>query len=66
MCIVFCTGVWGGGAAGVGRRNNLRLQESPPKTLTVEVVSSQTRVAVTVDGATVSCIASPIVEAIIR
>ncbi|XP_037799344.1 protein O-linked-mannose beta-1,2-N-acetylglucosaminyltransferase 1-like [Penaeus monodon] len=41
------------GGAGVGRRNNLRLQESPPKTLTVDVVSSQTRVSVTVDGATI-------------
>lgn len=45
-----------GGGAGVGRRNNLRLQESPPKTLTVDVLSSQTRVAVTVDGATVSVV----------
>ncbi|XP_064095240.1 uncharacterized protein LOC135207444, partial [Macrobrachium nipponense] len=42
-----------GGGAGVGRRNNLRLQESPPKTLTVDVISSQNRVAVTVDGATI-------------
>ncbi|XP_071522133.1 protein O-linked-mannose beta-1,2-N-acetylglucosaminyltransferase 1-like [Panulirus ornatus] len=42
-----------GGGAGVGRRNNLRLQESPPKTLTLDVVSSQTRVSVTVDGATI-------------
>ncbi|KAK8383416.1 hypothetical protein O3P69_019063 [Scylla paramamosain] len=42
-----------GGGAGVGRRNNLRLQESPPKTLMVEVLSSQNRVAVTVDGATI-------------
>ncbi|XP_068245116.1 protein O-linked-mannose beta-1,2-N-acetylglucosaminyltransferase 1-like [Palaemon carinicauda] len=45
----------GGGGRGVnvGRRNNLRLQESPPKTLTVDVVSSQSRVTVTVDGATI-------------
>ncbi|XP_050707297.1 protein O-linked-mannose beta-1,2-N-acetylglucosaminyltransferase 1-like [Eriocheir sinensis] len=42
-----------GGGAGVGRRNNLRLQESPPKSISLEVVSSQTRVAVTVDGATI-------------
>ncbi|CAL4093564.1 unnamed protein product [Meganyctiphanes norvegica] len=42
-----------GGVEGVGRPNNLRLQESPPKALTVEVVSSQTRIAVTVDGATI-------------
>jgi hypothetical protein len=32
----------------------LRLQESQPKSLAIEVVSSQTRVAVSVDGTTVS------------
>ena len=36
------------------RRNNLRLQETAPKTLSLEVLSSHERVAVTVDGATVS------------
>ena len=36
------------------RRNSLRLQESKPKSLTIEVLSSQSKVAITVDGATVS------------
>jgi hypothetical protein len=39
---------------GESRRNSLRLQESEPKSLAIEVVSSQTRVAVSVDGTTVS------------
>jgi hypothetical protein len=39
---------------GESRRNSLRLQESRPKSLAVEVVSSQSRVAVSVDGTTVS------------
>ena len=39
---------------GESRRNSLRLQESQPKSLAIEVVSSQSRVAVSVDGTTVS------------
>jgi hypothetical protein len=39
---------------GESRRNSLRLQESQPKSLAIEVVSSQIRVAVSVDGTTVS------------
>jgi hypothetical protein len=39
---------------GDSRRNSLRLQESQPKSLAIEVVSSQSRVAVSVDGTTVS------------
>uniref|UniRef100_A0A6A7G3Y6 Protein O-linked-mannose beta-1,2-N-acetylglucosaminyltransferase 1 n=1 Tax=Hirondellea gigas TaxID=1518452 RepID=A0A6A7G3Y6_9CRUS len=35
------------------RRNNLRLQETAPKTLSLEVLSSHDRLAVTVDGATI-------------
>lgn len=35
------------------RRHQLHLQESTPKTLTIEVLSSQSRVAITVDGATI-------------
>ena len=47
----------GGGEELIGgesRRNSLRLQESQPKSLAIEVVSSQSRVAVSVDGTTVS------------
>jgi hypothetical protein len=39
---------------GKNRRNNLRLQESQPKSLAIEVVSSQSKVSVSVDGTTVS------------
>jgi hypothetical protein len=39
---------------GRNRRNNLRLQESQPKSLAIEVVSSQSKVSVSVDGTTVS------------
>ncbi|XP_059490734.1 protein O-linked-mannose beta-1,2-N-acetylglucosaminyltransferase 1-like [Neocloeon triangulifer] len=35
------------------RRNNFRLQESQPKALAIEVLSSQSKVSVTVDGATI-------------
>uniref|UniRef100_T1IT97 Protein O-linked-mannose beta-1,2-N-acetylglucosaminyltransferase n=1 Tax=Strigamia maritima TaxID=126957 RepID=T1IT97_STRMM len=35
------------------RYNSMKLQESLPKTLTVEVVSSQSKVSVTVDGTTI-------------
>ncbi|KAJ1519905.1 hypothetical protein ONE63_004143 [Megalurothrips usitatus] len=35
------------------RHNSLRLQESQTKSIVIEVVSSQTRVAVSVDGATI-------------
>jgi hypothetical protein len=35
------------------RRNNLRLQESQPKSLAIEVSSSQSKVSVSVDGTTV-------------
>jgi hypothetical protein len=38
---------------GSSRRNSLRLQESQPKSLAIEVVSSQSKVAVSVDGTTV-------------
>ena len=38
---------------GKNRRNNLRLQESQPKSLAIEVSSSQSKVSVTVDGTTV-------------
>lgn len=38
------------------RRHQLHLQESTPKSLTIEVLSSQSRVAITVDGATVRSI----------
>ena len=47
----------GGGEELIGgesRLNSLRLQESQPKSLAIEVVSSQSRVAVSVDGTTVS------------
>lgn len=46
----------GGGGELVGgknRRNNLRLQESQPKSLAIEVSSSQSKVSVSVDGTTV-------------
>lgn len=36
-----------------GRHNTLHLQDSLPKTLTIEVVSSQSKVSVTVDGTTI-------------
>ena len=36
------------------RSNQLKLQESVPKFLTVEVVSSKTKASITVDGTTVS------------
>jgi hypothetical protein len=39
---------------GSSRRNSLRLQESQPKSLGIEVVSSQSKVSVSVDGTTVS------------
>ena len=39
---------------GKNRRNNLKLQESQPKSLAIEVVSSQSKVSVSVDGTTVS------------
>jgi hypothetical protein len=39
---------------GSSRRNSLRLQESQPKSLAIEVVSSQSKVSVSVDGTTVS------------
>ncbi|XP_013781473.2 protein O-linked-mannose beta-1,2-N-acetylglucosaminyltransferase 1-like [Limulus polyphemus] len=43
-----------GGISGAEKRyNSLRLQESLPKTLTIEVVSSQSKVSVSVDGATI-------------
>ncbi|KAF2365654.1 hypothetical protein FHG87_003599 [Trinorchestia longiramus] len=35
------------------RRNNLRLQQTAPKTLSLEVLSSREKVSVTVDGATI-------------
>lgn len=38
---------------GKNRRNNLRLQESQPKSLAIEVSSSQSKVSVTVDGTTI-------------
>ncbi|XP_023717300.1 protein O-linked-mannose beta-1,2-N-acetylglucosaminyltransferase 1 [Cryptotermes secundus] len=38
---------------GRNRRNNLRLQESQPKSLAIEVVSSQSKVSVSVDGTTI-------------
>jgi hypothetical protein len=38
---------------GKNRRNNLRLQESQPKSLAIEVSSSQSKVSVSVDGTTV-------------
>jgi hypothetical protein len=39
---------------GESRRNSLRLQESQPKSLAIEVLSSQSKVSVSVDGTTVS------------
>ncbi|XP_034231426.1 protein O-linked-mannose beta-1,2-N-acetylglucosaminyltransferase 1-like [Thrips palmi] len=39
--------------SGEARHNSLRLQESQAKSLVIDVVSSQTRVAVSVDGATI-------------
>ena len=39
---------------GESRRNSLRLQESQPKSLAIEVMSSQSKVSVSVDGTTVS------------
>ena len=41
-------------ASGESRHNSLRLQESQTKSLVIEVVSSQSKVSVSVDGATVS------------
>jgi hypothetical protein len=38
---------------GKNRRSNLRLQESQPKSLAIEVSSSQSKVLVSVDGITV-------------
>jgi hypothetical protein len=50
-----CTGASGSDAVDAdSRRNNFRLQESQPKALAIEVLSSQSKVSVTVDGATVS------------
>jgi hypothetical protein len=39
---------------GGSRRKSLRLQESQPKSLAIEVLSSQSKVSVSVDGTTVS------------
>jgi hypothetical protein len=39
---------------GGSRRNSLRLQESQPKSLAIEVLSSQSKVSVSIDGTTVS------------
>lgn len=46
----------GGGelVEGGNRRNSLRLQESQPKSLAIEVLSSQSKVSVSIDGTTVS------------
>ncbi|XP_066996973.1 protein O-linked-mannose beta-1,2-N-acetylglucosaminyltransferase 1 [Anabrus simplex] len=38
---------------GESRRNSLRLQESQPKSLAIEVLSSQSKVSVSVDGTTI-------------
>ncbi|KAJ9595636.1 hypothetical protein L9F63_013188 [Diploptera punctata] len=38
---------------GESRRNRLRLQESQPKSLAIEVMSSQSKVSVSVDGTTI-------------
>ncbi|XP_064477377.1 protein O-linked-mannose beta-1,2-N-acetylglucosaminyltransferase 1-like isoform X1 [Ornithodoros turicata] len=40
-------------SGGEGRHGGLRLQESLPKTLTTEVVSSQSKVSITIDGTTI-------------
>ncbi|XP_021923735.1 protein O-linked-mannose beta-1,2-N-acetylglucosaminyltransferase 1-like isoform X2 [Zootermopsis nevadensis] len=45
----------GGGelVEGGNRRNSLRLQESQPKSLAIEVLSSQSKVSVSIDGTTI-------------
>lgn len=40
-------------ADGESRRNSLRLQESQPKSLAIDVLSSQSKVSVSVDGTTI-------------
>jgi hypothetical protein len=56
ICKLPCISPGDGGefVDGKNRRNNLRLQESQPKSLAIEVVSSQSKVSVSVDGTTVS------------
>lgn len=56
VCKLVCVSPGDGGELvdGRNRRNNLRLQESQPKSLAIEVVSSQSKVSVSVDGTTVS------------
>ena len=52
--LFFVIGDGDGYGGGEKRYNSFRLQESLPKTLTVEVLSSQSKVSVSVDGTTVS------------